>query len=279
MRRGRGRRRSVGAGRAGRGELRRRLLLVGAGGARPAVVRGPAIEAELGARRRGDRLRRWMRRRGTVESTRARRAASNGPARDRGRRPRRRVRREGALSVVLDMLDRAVDRHAASRQRGGAGRDGRHLARGHGLGRRLQLDRRHRRPIVQRADQGLVDPREQPARRLGVVGARRDRGRRQQRGQRGRALAQSAQRRAAGGAVAQMRPRLGELGGLGLAVDERREQRLPTPALLARLDPRVALEEAPPALGDAAVDLRVGPSAALGDLLVAVSLRLQPQGT
>ena len=135
-------------------------------------------------------------------------------------------------------------------------RDGRDLAGQRRLDG-LELARSSDDALVQMAEERLVDR---------AAAGRRDRPRRH--GGTGSRAASARQRSRAAAHVARQAGQLrrcgrdlGELGGARLAVDDRRQQRLPTPALLARLDPGVALEEAAPALGDAAVDLRVASSA------------------
>jgi hypothetical protein len=73
-------------------------------------------------------------------------------------------------------------------------------------------------------------------------------------GQRPRRVVQTAHRRAAGQALAQVHPQLQRPRTIGLAVDERRRQPL---ALPTRLDPRIALQEALAPLSQTAVDLRI----------------------
>jgi hypothetical protein len=57
--------------------------------------------------------------------------------------------------------------------------------------------------------------------------------------------------------LAQVGAQLHRLRGVGLAVDERRQQWRKAPALVTGLDPGITLEKALPALGQTAVDLRI----------------------
>src|SRR5690606_4744775 len=103
------------------------------------------------------------------------------------------------------------------------------------------------------------------------LGGQPDQAGRKQRRQRPLRVVMGAERGAAGGAVAQMRPELGDLLLSGLAVGDRGQQVLPALALLAGLDAREALEEPLPSLGEAAVDLGVGPAGLLADLAIALA--------
>src|SRR5689334_25150788 len=74
-----------------------------------------------------------------------------------------------------------------------------------------------------------------------------------------------------------MRPQGGHVLGAGLAVGQPREQRREAIALGARLDAGHAVEKRLAALGEATIDLRVGPARLLADLLVRVALGAQQQ--
>ena len=122
------------------------------------------------------------------------------------------------------------------------------------------LERGRRGAVVQ----ATADRAHRPARtgcdagrRAPAAAATRDR---EQRRERRAARVQLAHGGAARRAVAQVRAELEQLLGRRLAVDDRRQQRRPALALVAGLDARVARQERAPALGDAAVDLRVRPA-------------------
>jgi hypothetical protein len=68
---------------------------------------------------------------------------------------------------------------------------------------------------------------------------------------------QAAHRGAAGKTLAQVDPQIDDLRGVALPVDEGRQRRREALALAARLDPRVALQEALAPLRQATVDLRI----------------------
>ena len=89
---------------------------------------------------------------------------------------------------------------------------------------------------------------------------------------------EGADRRAAARAVAQVWAELEQrVAGRG-ALRERVERRGEALALDAGLELLVEAHEAAPALGDAAVDLRVGPPEPLADLVVGETLGLEHQG-
>jgi hypothetical protein len=146
---------------------------------------------------------------------------------------------------------------AAARDRRGRRRERCQLAARRGLGGGLNLERGRRRAVVDAAGDRLVEPGEQASRALvTVVRGSRDQRDRQQRRQRRRRRVQLARRRPAGGAVAQVRPRLDQLLRRRVAIYDRRKVRQPALALAAVLDPRIARQERAPALGDAAIDFR-----------------------
>ncbi len=109
-------------------------------------------------------------------------------------------------------------------------------------------------------------------------GAGEHEARQQQLDRRPRRDVQLPHRRAAGAAVAQVRADLDDLRARGRPSGERGDRRQVGLARLAGLDRPEDLHEAPPALGDRAVDLGVGPAEVLADLLVGVPLRLEHQG-
>ena len=89
---------------------------------------------------------------------------------------------------------------------------------------------------------------------------------------------QGSDRRSAARAAAQVRAELEQRLAVGGALREGVERRGEAFALDARLELLVEAHEALPALGDAAVDLRVRPSEPLADLGVGEPLRLEHQG-
>jgi hypothetical protein len=123
----------------------------------------------------------------------------------------------------------------------------------------------------------LVHAHEEAAGVLDAAVRRHQRGAGEYDRERLRRIVQPAHRGPAGQALAQVRAQRDGLRRVGLAVDEGRQHRREPLALLPRLDPRVALEEALAPLRQAAVDLRVGPSGDLADLLVGVPQRPEPQ--
>ena len=147
------------------------------------------------------------------------------------------------------------------------------------LDHHLRAHQRGRRALAEPVRHRLVDPHEQLARRVGVIGRQREHpaGREDdaRAALRERCSSRSADRH--GAAVAQVRAQRDKLVGTRLAVDERRQQRRPALALVTRLDSRVAREERAAPLVEAAVHLRPRPPGDLLDLVVAVALGLQPQ--
>ena len=151
-----------------------------------------------------------------------------------------------------------VDRVTGRSVRGGG--------RGH-VGRRDELD--------------LVAARDELVGRLDAVGQGGDR-REQEAGEqqldaRSRGNVEAADGRAAGGAVAQVRADLDDVGSARGPGGQRRDRREVLLADLAGLDRLEDLHEPPPALGYCAIHLRVGPAEMAADLVVGVALGLEHQ--
>jgi hypothetical protein len=89
---------------------------------------------------------------------------------------------------------------------------------------------------------------------------------------------QAAHRGAAGKTLAQVDPQIDDLRGVALPVDESRQRRSEPLALAARLDPRVALQEALAPLGQAPIHLRIASqTTGRGDLCRAAFIGLGDQ--
>ena len=106
---------------------------------------------------------------------------------------------------------------------------------------------------------------------------RRDDAGRHERRHLGRGAAVLAEPGTAREASAQVGAKPGHVLGSGLPVRERRQQRSEPLALRSGLDPRDPLEEAPPALAETAVHLRVRPARRLADLSVGEAVRTEEQ--
>jgi hypothetical protein len=230
-------------------------------GRRPRLV-AAGLEAELGLGLRAGTPR-WPCGRGPGNGVDSSRRAAGGRLRSDGgnagtRRHGRACRRGLRLRRAPHARRRTIHDGHATAQRRGRHRHGGELAGRRRLEARMQPLRRGREAVGQAGDHGLIDANERPGGRVpGPAGnaPECERAHGHDSPERVGHTPEVRQAGPAAGAVAQVRADGEQVVRRGLAVGDHRQHIAPAIALRARLDPGVAGEEAPAALGEAAVDL------------------------